>query len=131
MPAGGVIALGPFPEPPSGFARVRYAAPAAQMTNGGARAASKRSSPLLYQHLLAIARTVRLWSPFMVVGGLARRQVADSAPAQPGREVPAAVRTSSIVPCPKSWEHNNSLKPTRLAGGSALVPGLPSSYRMR
>jgi len=130
-PPSGRRENGSKPEPPSGLARGRYAAPAAQTTKGGgARAAATRSSPLLQHALLAIARTVRLWSPFMVVAGLARRRVADSAPAQPGREVPAAARISSKVLCRKSGEHNNSLKPTRLAGENAVVPGLPSCPRM-
>jgi len=66
-----------------------------------------------------------------VVAGIARWQVADSAPAQPGCEVPAAVRTSSTVPCPKSCEHNNSLKPTRLAAEMSMVSCPPPSYRMK
>ena len=65
-----------------------------------------------------------------VVAGIARWQVADSAPAQPGCEVPAVARISSNVLCPKSREHNNSQELTWLAGKSAKVLGPPRCARM-
>ena len=66
----------------------------------------------------------------MVIVEFAQRQMADSAPAQPGREVPAAGRISSIVSCPKSGEHNNSQELTRLAAEDLASLCLPRCARM-
>jgi hypothetical protein len=54
--------------------------------------------------------------PFTIVVEFARRQAADSAPSQSGREMPAVARISSNVLCPKSGLHNNSQELTWLAG---------------
>ena len=56
--------------------------------------------------------------------------MADSAPAQPRREVPAVVRISSMELSLKWGMHNNSQELTWLAGKSAKVLGPPRCARM-